>query len=77
MHGDVRASAVMTDDNDDDADVGNLDDTHIEILGVSSRVPTSLDLDLAFGQKGGFTENFICEHQQEKRRCGPACSGHT
>jgi len=39
----------MTDDNNDDADVGNLDDTLSEILGVSSRVATSLDLDLAFG----------------------------
>ena len=39
----------MTDDNDDDANVGNLDDTLGEILGVSSRVATSLDLDLAFG----------------------------
>ena len=48
-HADVRASAVMTDDNDDDADVGNLDDILSEILGVSSRVATSLDLDLAFG----------------------------
>ena len=46
---DVRASAAMTDDNNDDADVGNLDDTLSEILGVSSRVATSLDLDLAFG----------------------------
>jgi len=43
------ASAVMTDDNDDDANVGNLDDTLSEILGVSSRVTTSLDLDLTFG----------------------------
>jgi len=48
-HADVRASAVMTDDNDDDADVSNLDDTLSKILGVSSRVATSLDLDLAFG----------------------------
>jgi len=39
----------MTDDNDDDAEVGNLDDTLSEILGVSSRVATSLDLDLTFG----------------------------
>ena len=48
-HADVHASAVMTDDNDDDAEVGNLDDTLSEILGVSSRVATSLDLDLTFG----------------------------
>ena len=48
-HADVRASAVMTDDNNDDADVSNLDDTLSEILGVSSRVATSLDLDLAVG----------------------------
>jgi len=48
-HADVSASAVMTDDNDDDANVGNLDDTLSEILSASSRVATSLDLDLAFG----------------------------
>jgi len=48
-HANVRASAVMTDDNDDDADVGKLDDTLSEIFGASSRVATSLDLDLAFG----------------------------
>jgi len=48
-HADVRASAVMTDDNDDDANVGNLDGTLSKILGASSRVATSLDLDLAFG----------------------------
>ena len=48
-HADVRASAVMTDDNDDDANVGNLVDTLSEILGASSRVETSLDFDLAFG----------------------------
>jgi len=48
-HADVRASAVMTDDNDDDADVSDLDDTLSEILGASSRVATSLDLDLASG----------------------------
>ena len=39
----------MTDDNDDDADDGNFDDILSEILGASSRVATSLDLDLAFG----------------------------
>jgi len=39
----------MTHDNNDDADVSNLDDTLSEILGVSSRVTTSLDVDLAFG----------------------------
>jgi len=48
-HADVRANAVMTDDNDDDADVGTLDDTLSEILGISSRDATSRDLDLAFG----------------------------
>jgi len=48
-HADVRASAVMTDDNNDNANVGNLDDTLSEILGASSRVATPLDLDLAFG----------------------------
>jgi len=49
VHANVRASAVMTDDNDNDADDGNFDDTLCEILGASSRVTTSLDLDLAFG----------------------------
>jgi len=39
----------MTDDNDDIANVGNLDDTLSETLGASSRVATSLDLDLACG----------------------------
>ena len=39
----------MTDDNDDGANVGNLNDILSEILGASSRVATSLDLDLAFG----------------------------
>ena len=47
-HADVRASAVMTDDNDDDADDGNFD-TLSEILGASSRVAPSLELDLTFG----------------------------
>ena len=46
---DVRASAVMTDDNNDDGDDGNFDDTLSEILGTSSRVATSPDLGLAFG----------------------------
>ena len=49
-HADICASAVMTDDNDDDADEGNFDDTLSEILGASNRVSTSLDLDLAFGR---------------------------
>jgi len=35
--------------NDDDADDGIVDDALCEILGASSRVATSLDLDLAFG----------------------------
>ena len=48
-HADVRASAVMTDDNNDDVDDSNFDDTLSEILGTSSRVATSPDLDLAFG----------------------------
>ena len=39
----------MTDDNNDDGDDGNFDDTLSEILGTSSRVATSPDLDLAFG----------------------------
>jgi len=48
-HADIRASAVMADDNDDDADDGNFDKTLSEILGASSRVSTLLDLNLAFG----------------------------
>ena len=48
-HDDVCASAVMTVDNDDNADDGIYDDTLSEILGASSRVAPSLDLDLAFG----------------------------
>jgi len=48
-HANVRASAVMTDDNDDGANVGNLDDILSEILCALSRVSTPLDLDLAFG----------------------------
>ena len=48
-HADTRASTVMTDDNDDNADDGNFDNTLSEILGALSRVSTSLDLDLAFG----------------------------
>ena len=48
-YADVRASAAMTDDNNDDGDDGNFDDTLSEILGISSRVATSPDLDLAFG----------------------------
>ena len=39
----------MTEDNNDDVDDGNFDDTLSEILGTSSRVATSPDLDLAFG----------------------------
>jgi len=49
VHTNVCASAVMNNDNDDDANVGNLDDTLSEILGVLSRGATSLDLDLTFG----------------------------
>ena len=48
-HADVRASAVMPDDNHDDANDGNFDDTVSDILGASSRVSTCLDFDLAFG----------------------------
>jgi len=48
-HVDVCASAVMSVDNDDDADDGIYDDTLSEILGASSRVAPSLDLDLALG----------------------------
>ena len=48
-HADVLASAVMTHVNDDDVHDYIFDDTFSEILGASSRVATSLDLDLAFG----------------------------
>jgi len=48
-HADVRASAVMSEANDDGANVGNLDDILNDILGALSRVATPLDLDLAFG----------------------------
>ena len=48
-HANVRAIAVMTDNNNNNANVGNLDDTLSEILGASSRVAPSLDLDFAFG----------------------------
>jgi len=39
----------MSVDNDDDASEGIYDDTLSKILGASSRVAPSLDLDLAFG----------------------------
>jgi len=48
-HANVSASAVMTKDNDDGANVGYLDDILSDILGASSRVATPLDLDLSFG----------------------------
>ena len=48
-HVNVRASAVMTNDNNDNVDDNNFDDTLSEILDTSSRVATSLDLDLVFG----------------------------
>jgi len=48
-HANVCASAVMTHVNDDDADDGIFNDALCEILGASSRVATSLDLDLTFG----------------------------
>jgi len=48
-HANVCASAMMTDDNNDDADDSNFDDPLSEILGASSRVAPFLDLDLAFG----------------------------
>ena len=48
-HADVCVSAVMTEDIDDGANVGNVDDILSDILGASSRVATPLDLDLAFG----------------------------
>jgi len=48
-HADVRASAVMTDNNDNNADHGNFDDILGKILCASFRDTPSLDLDLAFG----------------------------
>ena len=48
-YADVCASAVMTEDNNDDGDDGQFDDNLSEILGTSSRVATPPDLDLAFG----------------------------
>jgi len=47
-HVDVRASAAMTDDNDDDAEDGNFE-TLGEIFGASFMTTPSLDLDLALG----------------------------
>jgi len=49
----------MTDDNDDGTNVGNLDDILSDILGASSRVATSLDLDVAFGAVD-VTDDFTC-----------------
>ena len=48
-HADVRASAEMTGDNDDDADDSDFDGNLGEILGTSSMATPSVDLDLAFG----------------------------
>ena len=48
-HANVRASAVMTDDNDVNVHDGNFDDTLGEILGASFRFTTSLNFDLALG----------------------------
>jgi len=44
-HANVRASAVMANNNDNGANVSDLDDILSEILGASSRVATPLDLD--------------------------------
>jgi len=41
--------SMRADDNDDDANDGIFDDILSEILGASSRVAISLDLDLVFG----------------------------
>jgi len=60
-HADVRASAAMTDDNDDEADNGNFDDTLGKILGASFRVTPSLDFDLAFGV-GNVNVDLACTH---------------
>ena len=46
---DIRTSAVMTVDYDDNAHDGIYDNTLSEILGASSRVAPSLDIDLTFG----------------------------
>jgi len=48
-------------DNDNDADGGNFDDTLGEILGASSWVTPSLDLDLTFGAVD-FNVNLACTH---------------
>ena len=48
-HADVRASAAMIDDNNDDAEDGDFDDTLGEILVASFMATPSLDLDLALG----------------------------
>ena len=49
-HADIRASAVMTNDEiDDDADEDDFEDTHGEALGASFRATPSLDLDLLVG----------------------------
>jgi len=48
-HANVRASAVMTKDNNDGANIGNLDDILSKIFGASFRVATLLNLDLVFG----------------------------
>ena len=48
MQADVRASTMMIVDIDDDGNDGNFVDTLSEILSSSSKVTTSLDLDLAF-----------------------------
>jgi len=48
-HANVRASAVITHVNDDNANDGFFNDTLSKILGASSRVAISVDLDLACG----------------------------
>ena len=48
-HDNVYANAVMSVDNNDNADDVIYDDTLSEILSASSRVAPSLNLDLAFG----------------------------
>jgi len=48
-YADIRASAVMTDEEiDDNADEDDFDDTHGEALGVLIRTTPSLDLELFF-----------------------------
>ena len=58
-HANVRASAAMTDnDNDDNANKGDFSDTLAEILDATFMASPVLDLDLAFGAADN--DNFGC-----------------